>query len=132
MKKKKMVTKNFSAEELVCPCCNRMRMAKGFLEKLEFIRQNSGFPFPVTSGYRCSAHNTEVSTTGMGGPHTTGHAVDIAIYGSEALHVIDWAIKMGMIGIGLKQHGPHAGRFIHIDDLEQPAHTPRPWIWTYA
>lgn len=36
---------------------------------------------------------------------------------------------MGFTGIGIKQHGDN--RFIHLDDLREPDHAPRPTIWTY-
>ena len=37
---------------------------------------------------------------------------------------------MGMTGIGIKQHGPHNKRFIHLDNLDNSTH-PRPTIWSY-
>ena len=116
----------FSLEELSCRHCGEMHMDSGFMAKLVAIRRELGFPLPVTSGYRCPAHNAAVSETGINGPHTTGHAVDIAISGERAYRLLRAALAHGMTGIGIKQHGD--GRFIHLDDLDGPT---RPWIWGY-
>ena len=96
--------------------------------KLDNIREYLNFPLPVTSAYRCFKHNQVVSSTGVNGPHTTGRAVDIAIHGEKAFGLITAARQFGFTGIGMKQHGPHGSRYVHLDDLM----IARPMIWTYA
>ena len=125
---------HFKAQELACRCiyqdCPRHGMSEVFMVRLETLRQQFGAPLPVVSGFRCPAHNANVSTTGKDGPHTTGHAADIRVSGAAALRLIMLADGLGFTGYGLMQHGPHDSRFIHLDDLEAPAF-PRPALWTY-
>ena len=119
---------NFTEAEMRCHCgCLRADMDPAFMAALQRVRNVYGKPMPVTSGFRCLDYNARISKTGRSGPHTTGRAVDIAISGENTYHLLSAAI--GMRGIGLKQHGPHAGRFMHLDSLYGPM---RPRIWTYG
>lgn len=123
----------FTKKELECKCgCGKADMNPDFMRKLVRLRRSLGFAFPLTSAYRCPEHNQNVSSTGPNGPHTTGRAVDICISGKEALRLITAARGHGMTGFGIKQHGPHGARFIHLDDLDASVSRPRPWIWTYG
>ena len=118
----------FSQAELECRCgCGAMPMQPDFMQKLIALREQLNFPLLITSGYRCAKHNQIVSSTGETGPHTTGRAVDIAIHGEQAFTLITLAKQFGFTGIGIKQHGSHAQRYIHLDDLI----ISRPRIWTY-
>jgi uncharacterized protein YcbK (DUF882 family) len=97
------------------------------MPKIVQLRRQLGFPFVVTSAYRCPHHNARVSSTGSAGPHTTGRAIDIAVQGKQALDLLHAALESRQFtGIGVNQKG--AGRFLHLDDLVQPG---RPAIWTY-
>jgi len=120
----------FTIEELTCHCgCGKMDMDEGFMRKIVSLRRSLGFPFPVSSGFRCPEHNNNVSGSGLNGPHTTGHAMDIEIAGEEALDIISNATDFHMTGVGIKQHGDK--RFIHLDDLKGGPTRPRPWVWSY-
>ena len=121
---------NFTEDEFRCKCgCGQCLMAAGFMAELQRLRTRMGFPFPITSGYRCPDHNSTVSSTGRDGPHTTGCAVDIAVYGWKAHNLIARASRdFGFSGVGIKQHGPRPYRFIHLDTL---AGANRPWVWSY-
>lgn len=112
---------HFTESEFKCPCCGKAQMDQEFLETLDFVRNALGFPFVITSGYRCPDYNNQISSTGSDGPHTTGKAADIALSYANARAAIDLFVYE-FNGIGLKQHG--TGRFIHVDQLE-------PRIWTY-
>jgi uncharacterized protein YcbK (DUF882 family) len=85
-------------------------------------------PVTITSGYRCPEHNMAVGDSGASGPHTTGRAVDIAVSRDRASRLVKAALGMGFMGIGLKQHGPESGRFVHLDTLASRAGQ---IIWTY-
>ena len=128
---------NFNASEFECQgknCCGNIEKMNGeFIAKLQQLRDQMGWPFIITSGYRCPEHNNNVSSTGRAGPHTTGRAVDIAVVGSNTLSLLATAISIiGMTGIGVKQKGDHAGRFIHLDNLQDHETAgPRPWLWSY-
>lgn len=120
----------FRPAEFDCHHCGRNHMDEQFLAELDELRHRCGFPFPITSGYRCPEHNNAVSTTGWDGPHTTGRAADIGVRGAQALTVVRIAIEMGFTGIGIQQKG--ATRFIHLDNLPNAERQPRPTIWSYA
>lgn len=122
----------FPEEELMCKCgCNTAYMDANFMRKLTSLREAAHFKFPLTSAYRCPIHNHSISKTGMDGPHTTGRAVDIALYGAQAHWILSHAGMHGMTGIGISQKGDYSGRIIHLDDLENGRRQPRPWVWTY-
>lgn len=120
----------FNTSELQCKgkdCCGgKADMHPDFMAKLVAIRRELGFPFVLSSAYRCPIHNAKESSTGTTGPHTTGRAVDILVRGTNAYKLIEAALRHGITGIGVKQKG--VTRFIHIDDLEGQT---RPWIWSY-
>ena len=120
----------FKKTEFDCKCgCGRNEMNPVFLNKLDDLRGRLGFPLIVSSGYRCPEHNNAVSNTGDDGPHTTGHAVDFAVSGRQAYDLVHVAARQWLAsGIGLKQHGAHSSRFIHLDDLDR---APRPNVWSY-
>lgn len=125
--------KHFTHDELKCSCCGGNAMQHGFMLTLDNLREYCGFPFIITSGYRCPAHNDAVSSTGRDGPHTTGRAVDIAVFGSQAFKLLSNIHRVGITGVGSSQKSStaHSSRFIHLDDLPPDAHRPRPWVWTY-
>ena len=100
-----------------------------FMDRLLALRRELNKPMVITSGYRTPAYNAQISSTGENGPHTTGRAVDIQASGAHAFNIIALAKKHGFTGIGLNQKGPHAQRFVHLDDLGDGF--PRPWTWTY-
>lgn len=123
------MTEHFSDDELRCKCgCGRQEMEAEFLVTLEAIRIAYNRPMHLSSAFRCPAHNAAVSHTGTSGPHTTGRAVDVLVSGRDAHDLICAAVEAGITGIGVSQKGPHAQRFIHLDDLEGPT---RPWVWSY-
>ncbi len=125
---------NFSEHEFRCrgtDCCGGLAaMSPQFLGKLQKIRGIYRRPINVTSGYRCPDYNDRVSSTGRRGPHTTGRAVDIAVAGEEAFELLCVALAEKMSGLGQRQHGRWAKRFMHLDDLGRQNH-PRPRLWTY-
>lgn len=120
----------FTMEELTCKCgCGRMEMTDDYMRKLVAMRRTLGFPFPVSSAYRCPEYNNKVSSTGLIGPHTTGQAADITLRGTRAFKFLQLAAEYGMTGIGVNQKGDK--RFIHTDDLPNAPGQPRPWVWSY-
>lgn len=121
---------HFEAREFDCPCCGRNEMEEEFVRKLDFLRGECGFALRINSGYRCPEHNGKVSSTGRTGPHTTGRASDVSVFGERAFTVL--AMAPGLFtGIGVKQHGAHESRFVHLDDLEKKDSRFRPTVWTY-
>lgn len=121
--------KYFTNEELECSCCGKNLMQSDFMEKVEEMREALGFPFIVSSAYRCPDHNSVVSKTGRNGPHTSGRAIDIRCSHERAFEIISNAKRFGFTGVGVKQKGE--GRFIHLDDLTERSNRPRPTTWSY-
>lgn len=123
---------HFARHEFVCPCgCDGADMNPAFMDRLQGLRTEIGQPLVVSSGYRCPDYNAEVSSTGRNGPHTLGRAADLAVRGPLARCVVGLAVGRGFTGIGIRQHGDHNGRFVHLDDLAGEYPGPRPWIWSY-
>lgn len=124
---------NFTPEEFACKCgkCGAdsgLKMHQELMDKLQALRSEMGFPFVITSGFRCAAHPAEhVKTTP--GTHNLGCAVDIAVQGEQALKIVSAAADYGFTGIGLDQKG--SGRFVHLDDAPDIKGRPRPWLWSY-
>ena len=121
---------NFWEGEFRCRCgCGAAAMDREFIDLLQQLRSTS-CPMIVSSGYRCPAHNTAVSSTGDDGPHTTGKAADIQIVGEGAMNLLRHAINdERFTGIGINQRGPLHGRFIHLDILNTAGM--RPALWNY-
>ena len=123
-----MSFKYFTELELRCSHCNKEGMNIDFMEKIEALRERMGFPFIVTSGYRCSQHPIEIEKYTVGA-HVTGRAIDVSVYGENAYKLLRGALKAGFTGIGVNQKG--GARFIHIDDIEKSPERRRPWVWSY-
>ena len=126
---------NFTADEMRCKCgtcampindpefVSFMRMAQGLRDFLDF-------PWRLNSGYRCSRYNDQIyvdqgSEPGehLDGPHTKG-AMDIGVSFERMYLLVKGAMAREM-GVGVKQHGPVAKRYVHLDNLGSR-------FWTYA
>jgi zinc D-Ala-D-Ala carboxypeptidase len=110
----------FDIKDFDCQETGTNEMNPFFLEKLDQLRHQCGFPFIITSGYRDPTHSIEARKT-RPGTHARGIAADIKINsGSEGYVIVKEAMKMGFGGIGI------AKNFIHVDvrDTVQV-------IWTY-
>ena len=116
---------NFTPDEFRCSCCNRLEISSDIMDLLQKARNELG-PLSITSAYRCPSHNASVSSTGEAGPHTTGHALDIAVKNSQhRKQLIDW-FTTKVTGLGV------AKSFIHIDNLtEEQGFDMRPNAWKY-
>ena len=98
-------------------------MHQEFMRMLQALWDKIG-KMPVTSGFRCDAHNNDVSTV-KNGPHTLAKAADILISGERAMQLFEKARQIGFSGIGLNQKGKHHMRFIHLDTVDRRA------LWSY-
>ena len=120
--------KYFTADELKCQHCGAEGIDGYFMAKIDNLREELGFPFPVTSGYRCPKHPIEARKKAPGA-HTTGKAIDIGVSGNDAYILIEAAIRDNFTGIGINQKG--GSRFIHLDIIPHSSSRPRPFIWSY-
>lgn len=102
-------------------------MDEGLVGMLEELRGKINKPIILNSAWRCNAHNHAVGGV-PGSAHTKGQAVDIRISGADAYVMLDYAFEVGFSGIGIKQHGNHNQRFIHLDNMDG---NKRPRVWSY-
>ena len=117
----------FKDSELVCSCCGQSGMDNNFMQVIDRMRDQAGFPFPVTSAYRCANHPVEADKAEPGtGPHCQGKAVDIAVSRDRAFIVLELAVVAGIRRIGVSQRGNK--RFIHLDMADN---LPTPRLWSY-
>ncbi len=117
---------NFTEDEMRCKCgCGLATMIPSFMARLQRIRNSYG-PMRVSSAFRCPSHDRAVRGAGV---HPTGRAADIKVAGLDNFRLIDLAISNGCTGIGLRQHGDRAKRFIHLDDTSGAS---RPIFWSYS
>lgn len=113
--------KHFNLSEFRCSHCGQNRIKHDFVTRLDELRELAGFPFVVTSGWRCKEHPSE-ATKEFPGQHFFGVAADIKVSnGSERRRIVDCALEMGFRGIGV------ANGFVHVDDREG-----LPVMWTYG
>ncbi len=116
---------NFTPDEVKCQHCGELKIDEELMDLIQDARETLG-PLRITSGYRCSEHNNNISSTGPNGPHTTGKAIDIATSSSQKRkELIDYfATKVSGLGI--------AKSFIHIDLLtSEDGFDARPNSWIY-
>lgn len=72
------LSKHFTREEFLCPCCKAGTVDPELITVLEDVREFFGQPVRINSGYRCEKHNKEVG----GEPnsmHMKGIAADITV-----------------------------------------------------
>jgi len=100
--------KYFTEDELKCSHCGKSNIDENFMKKVEVLREQLGFPFPVNSGYRCPEHPIEAKKP-QPGYHEKG-AVDVAVSGEDAWTLINVASSLGWGGIGV-----NTPSFIHLD-----------------
>ena len=118
--------KYFKYEDFACKHCGANQMNTKFIDELDEMREECGFAFVITSGYRCPEHNNKVSKTGLNGPHTTGRAVDIRVQNGRERDAIDVASRM--------RHWTRFGiakTFVHVDNLTKADGFDERVIWTY-
>jgi len=108
-------------------------MDADFMDQVERLRVAVGFPLQVSSAFRCPDHNAAISSTGRDGPHTTGRAIDLRVYGAHAHTLLEAALALDFTGVGIAQRSrDRRARFIHLDDLTpDDGHPSRPWVWSY-
>jgi len=103
------ITKNFTTDEMKCPCCGECNMDEGYMKELQDVRTACGFGFRINSAYRCAKHNATVSKNTRG-QHSTGEAVDISMKDRyKRFQLLQKAIECGYFkDIAI------SGTFIHL------------------
>lgn len=112
-------TNYFSTDELRCSHCGVSCMDEAFMDKLNELRHVCGFPFNLTSAYRCSEHPIEKAKQ-KPGTHNKGIAVDVLAGSADKYVIVKEALKLGFTGIGIHNN------FVHLDTRDTV-----PVIWNY-
>src|SRR5210317_2624941 len=121
LKEKSLTLKYFTLDEFDCKETGQNKMSNNFLIMIDRLREECGFPFVITSGYRAPEHSAEKDKLTKG-RHTQGIAADIAVSnGYQRYLVVEKAIELGFKGIGV------ANDFVHVD----LRNTEEPVMWTY-
>jgi zinc D-Ala-D-Ala carboxypeptidase len=105
------ISKNFTEEEIRCPCCCACNIHPDFMFRLQRLRTYMARPFTINSAYRCKAHNLSIGGAKKS-RHMNGIAADISIRGwtsREKYTCLKLAYGLGFRGIGI------APTFIHLD-----------------
>ena len=120
------LTKNFSADEFLCPCCGESCMHPSFMARLQNLRSEYGKPLGIVEGggFRCAEYDKSK------GAHPEGRAADLTYPREDHFLLLSLALKLGFTGIGDKNRD---GKFqLHVDDAQAiQGVRPRPWKWTY-
>jgi hypothetical protein len=122
----------FSDGEQACPCCGVIKLAPGFLEALNNLRETCRHAMTVNSMCRCEKHNQAVGGK-PGSYHLVTHpwgccAADISTAGWpgwKKWQFIEMAMQRGF-SIGFAQTFIHLDRR-HIVDRDWP----KPAFFTY-
>ena len=111
----------FKVGDFDCQETGRNEMDMGFLKRLDELREACGFPFIVTSGYRCpEGHPIEKNKT-RPGTHAQGIAADIRVSGgAQRRRLVEKALELNFGGVGV------AKTFVHVDIRETT-----PVLWCY-
>jgi len=120
-----MVKNYFSRDELACTCCDTYGFDDDALMTFNSMRHECGFPFVVTSAYRCKDHPIEAKKAEEGRPfgaHVGGTAMDVFFDSDEKLlSILRVALNHGVARIGIHD----SAKFIHMDfdeELSSPAY----------
>ena len=110
----------FDIAEFDCQETGENDMSEEFLWAIDSLREECGFSFVITSGYRSRKHSIEKAKN-TPGTHAQGIACDIKVNGGvERFRIVEEALKMGFNGIGI------AKNFVHVD-LRKTT----PVLWCY-
>lgn len=109
-----MITSRWFKEEefkRCSPACSLQDMSQEFMDLLDKVRDEVGFPVKLNSAYRTKEHDLKKGRTGTG-PHTFApcEAVDIACTESaRRFELVRTFLNYGVVRIGI------AKTFIHVD-----------------
>lgn len=127
-----MIKNYFPESEQRCPCCHIIKLAPGFLDSLNELREACGHELKANSMCRCALHNKAVGGKD-GSYHLITHpwgccAIDISTVGWSGAK--KWAfIKLAMdrgFSVGF------ASSFIHLDKRHlHDKNWPKPVFFNY-
>ncbi|UYD72138.1 D-Ala-D-Ala carboxypeptidase family metallohydrolase [Vibrio phage vB_VpaM_VPs20] len=121
--------KNFTDNDLRCQETGEWNDHPAFIPFMDMVqelRTEMGFPFYVTSGYRSPKHSIEARKS-KPGSHSRA-AIDFRVTTAQSWLVVERAMQMGFKGIGIKKSNVAGCCIIHLD--ADPERTVRR-MWGY-
>ena len=113
--------KYFKIEDFDCQETGENEMSEAFIHRLDELREACGFPFYITSGYRCPEGHSIEKAKQNPGTHSRGIAADIAVQGgAQRKAVVQKALELNFTGVGV------AKGFVHVDIRDTT-----PVLWCY-
>lgn len=116
------ISLNFTHNEFADPTTGEVRLASGFLEKLEALREVYRRPMNVTSGCRSGAHNDWLIRRGYNASPNSFHLMDNPKYKADGCCACDVArpnaVDLALLIMLALTHGWAVGigpTFVHID-----------------
>lgn len=111
----------FDISEFDCQETGQNEMDEEYLNQIDWLREDCGFPFIIVSGFRAITHSLEIIKKDGPGFHPKGIAADVGANGAlQRGLIVRHAIARGFTGIGI------ARTFIHVD--RRPGEL---FIWPY-
>ena len=105
----KTTLKNFTREELSCPCCKQVKDSS-FWVKLQTLRDLTG-PLVINSSFRCKKHNKKIGGV-KGSFHQKSRAVDISIKKMSSVEKANLVKNSLNLGLSIICYPTH----LHVDD----------------
>ena len=111
----------FTEKELMCPSTEEVKLAKGFGEKLDELRNALGQAMRINSGCRSTAHVNWLLERGYPASKNIFHLIDNPKYGTDTcaidVHIPNSSYRCDLIKISLNEGWTIgvASTFVHLD-----------------
>ncbi len=86
------ISRNFRLREFHCRHCQTAKLSPTLIQIMQRIRDETGRPIVITSGYRCPTHNRNVGGA-AGSMHLRGMAADFRIVGMSTEQAYQIALR---------------------------------------
>ena len=113
--------KYFTEDELKCPSSGEVKLAEGFGEKLDQLRETLGFPMRVNSACRSEDHVEWLLTRGYPASRHSFHLIHNSKYGTDTcaidVHIPNSRYRCLLMELAIKDRWTVgvAKSFLHLD-----------------
>jgi len=113
--------KYFTEDELKCPSSGEVKLAEGFGEKLDELRDTLGYPMRINSACRCTAHIDWLLTRGFPASRYSFHLINNSKYGTDTcavdVHIPNNRYRFKLMELAVKDQWTVgvAKAFLHLD-----------------
>jgi hypothetical protein len=116
------ITKNFTHAELQCPMTKKVKLAPGFADKLQELRDALGRPMHVTSCCRSGEYNQDLMDRGFSASVSSFHLMENLVHNTGGTCAIDiragdgeYNAQLSRIALQLGWSVGVARTFFHLD-----------------